>query len=216
MLRRAHIQPLMKRLALCFALGAVVNVLVAWGFVFVPRTFGTRTVQQYPLPEVDWPVGTPTNRPPICSEVSREEYFGTSFVTAAAIDPEADWGMAEVVFSIRHGAPFKSLEHSAFANFEGHPKILHRGSWDVSGAARALGIQTGRRYSLPLYPRPAGFAMNTLVYGAGALALTLLADGWRLWRRQKRSRCVRCGYDVNGVARCPECGVGVDRRGAAG
>lgn len=59
----------------------------------------------------------------------------------------------------------------------------------------------------PLYPIASGFALNTVIYAA-ALAGVWWAAGWaKRWRRRRRGLCERCGYEVAGLAICPECGV---------
>jgi hypothetical protein len=62
---------------------------------------------------------------------------------------------------------------------------------------------------LPLRPRVAGFAADTLLTGG---LLWFAAFGWRDVRRLARAkagRCVTCGYPVKGLGRCPECGDSV-------
>lgn len=66
------------------------------------------------------------------------------------------------------------------------------------------------RRMLPLYPRWAGLAVNTLFYGAVFwLAIPGPVVARRLLRR-RRAQCPGCGYDVghHGHATCPECGAG--------
>ncbi|UYV14233.1 MAG: hypothetical protein NCW75_01850 [Phycisphaera sp.] len=66
-------------------------------------------------------------------------------------------------------------------------------------------------HSLPLMPLWPGFAANTAAY-AGTIALLWLtiAGGTHLLgtkkRRRKRGLCEACGYDIQGLTTCPECG----------
>lgn len=66
-------------------------------------------------------------------------------------------------------------------------------------------------HSLPLMPLWPGFATNTAAY-AGTIALLWLtiAGGTHLLgtkkRRRKRGLCEACGYDIQGLTTCPECG----------
>src|SRR5690606_27720863 len=66
----------------------------------------------------------------------------------------------------------------------------------------------GQRERIPLGPMPAGFAMNTIFYAA-ILALPLSFFPLRGRLRARRGRCLKCGYDLAGVAAgaCPECGA---------
>ncbi|MFI4896321.1 MAG: hypothetical protein ACIARR_00675 [Phycisphaerales bacterium JB059] len=64
-----------------------------------------------------------------------------------------------------------------------------------------------RDYAIPVRPVWPGFLINTLVY-AGACWLLLAAPGGAVrWRRARRGLCPACGYDLNGLPACPECGV---------
>lgn len=69
-----------------------------------------------------------------------------------------------------------------------------------SGEPRALGVDV------------CGFAATTVgwcivlrVMGAGISAV-------RVWSRRRRGVCIRCGYSVLDLKRCPECGVGAGRK----
>ncbi len=58
----------------------------------------------------------------------------------------------------------------------------------------------------PVWP---GFALNTIFYAALAWGLWQVPLAIRLGRRRRKGLCVRCGYDLKGLATgatCPECG----------
>lgn len=59
---------------------------------------------------------------------------------------------------------------------------------------------------LPLMPVWPGFAINTLLYAAVAAALLAGPGKLRRALRRRRGQCTRCGYDLAGLAQCPECG----------
>lgn len=64
----------------------------------------------------------------------------------------------------------------------------------------------GHFRALPMRPIWSGLARNTAVYaGAWLAVLLVLRLGQRILRRI-RGRCLACGYDVRGLACCPECG----------
>ncbi len=75
------------------------------------------------------------------------------------------------------------------------------------------------RFALPLLPLWPGFLLNTLFY------TLLLFGAWRLPGvlrravRRRRGRCIRCGYDRDGLdpgTACPECGTQAGARMATG
>jgi len=77
------------------------------------------------------------------------------------------------------------------------PMSLQRTNWDE---------WTSR---LPLMPIPAGFAINTSLYGTLSwCGLTALA--WLIRKnRRRRQLCIACAYPIAGLATCPECGLHV-------
>lgn len=67
-------------------------------------------------------------------------------------------------------------------------------------------------HSLPLMPLWPGFATNTAFYAASIATLWLtIGGGLHLLgtkkRRRKRGLCESCGYDIQGLETCPECGT---------
>lgn len=62
------------------------------------------------------------------------------------------------------------------------------------------------RFALPLFPLWPGFALNTLVFAAGIAVLWHVPAGARRMGRRRSGRCLTCGYTVEGLTICPECG----------
>jgi hypothetical protein len=60
--------------------------------------------------------------------------------------------------------------------------------------------------SLPHSPLWLGFTVNTVLYGAIALALFFGPSAIRRALRRRQDRCLRCGYPLVGLPQCPECG----------
>jgi hypothetical protein len=84
--------------------------------------------------------------------------------------------------------------------------------WDESDPALQ---DVGREGSSPgTRIRPLGLLINTLAVGGAAwlllvgLPLTTLIAYRRLVRasRKKHARCLGCGYEIDGLDKCPECG----------
>lgn len=77
--------------------------------------------------------------------------------------------------------------------------------WYFSGLQ--TGINSWHFYSIPIAVKPFGLVLNTGIYA------TLLYLGRRLWilirnkRRQSRNLCLSCGYAIENLETCPECGT---------
>lgn len=74
-------------------------------------------------------------------------------------------------------------------------------------------------HSLPLMPLWPGFAVNTAFYAASIATLWLTIGGsthllGTKKRRRKRGLCESCGYDIQGLETCPECGTQSTERDA--
>lgn len=72
--------------------------------------------------------------------------------------------------------------------------------------------------SLPMLPLWPGFAVNTIFYAAIAWSVWWMPRALRRRRWRKREQCVRCGYELKGLAAgiaCPECGL-TKENGAGG
>lgn len=58
-----------------------------------------------------------------------------------------------------------------------------------------------------MYPIWSGFALNTLIFAAVPAGMWWVGmRAKRTWRR-RRGLCIHCGYELAGLAMCPECGV---------
>jgi hypothetical protein len=71
------------------------------------------------------------------------------------------------------------------------------GGWGTSEARR-----------LPVLPIWSGLAVNAATFGCGLFLLWSTPGFVRRRSRRRRGKCVRCGYELKGIAVCPECGGG--------
>ena len=60
---------------------------------------------------------------------------------------------------------------------------------------------------LPVRPLALGMVLNTLLFGAGIALLVSAPGALQALRRRVTGRCRKCGYDVQSLPRCPECGL---------
>lgn len=62
------------------------------------------------------------------------------------------------------------------------------------------------RFALPLFPLWPGFFLNTLVFAAGLAVLWHVPVSVRRMSRRRAGRCLGCGYNIDRLETCPECG----------
>ena len=65
---------------------------------------------------------------------------------------------------------------------------------------------SGDTRTLPTFPYWPGFALNTAFYATLAFLLWSTPGFVKRTRRRRRGQCLICGYDLGGIATCPECG----------
>ncbi|MCA9297797.1 MAG: hypothetical protein KDA28_01955 [Phycisphaerales bacterium] len=116
----------------------------------------------------------------------------------------------------RMGWPFLSFESrldSAFRTTVAYRRVFDHGGWLVgwrSGLVLFSKDPTSGRtqiIDLALRPIPAGFAANTVIFGIPIWVLVFGIRGFKRSRRRRLGQCVRCGYLLDGMNACPECGT---------
>ncbi len=113
-------------------------------------------------------------------------------------------------------APLDGRDHRRNAISAGFPFEAAYGTWGWSMGGPASvergiveGRVLGRWWTVPYLPRWWGLLGNTLVYALVALGIMALLRHRTLSRRRAAGRCVACAYELGeGVAVCPECGLG--------
>jgi hypothetical protein len=75
----------------------------------------------------------------------------------------------------------------------------------MSGIRVPEKVASGSR-DLPLVPLWPGFLVDTAFWGGAAFLVWSVPGFVRRGVRRRRGRCVRCGYELKGLAVCPECG----------
>ena len=206
----------LTRLVVLLLLGAIVNVAVAWGCALwssfrLPSDLQQQRVlemlqerQFFPQPgdsyggqAVD---GIGLTWLEFHFEPKRHE--GTSDINQR----EVVWAVATLT-----GLPMRSLQ----AEIRGT-------GLDLSEIVNSFHVIDGIRfdersreqdqflpYVFPLRPLWTGFAINTLFYATILWLLTFGPFAVRRFVRNKRGRCIKCGYDLGHADHraCPECGA---------
>ena len=114
--------------------------------------------------------------------------------------------------------------HLKFATADDSDVVRHKrlAGWPLFCARQVTLFQMHDGYnafpdidnSVPLRPIPLGLAVDAATFGALAFALVTSVT-WVMRRARARAgTCEACGYQLRGLARCPECGVSHIRPGA--
>lgn len=111
---------------------------------------------------------------------------------------DAEWW---VIGQTKAGLPFKCVRGDAMTY---GPKLgpLQTAS---RGFFRFGSGSDGDKY--PYQPIWGGLALNTMAYGTAMFCVFALFRRIRVRRRLRKGLCVVCGYDISGIAVCPECGI---------
>jgi hypothetical protein len=84
---------------------------------------------------------------------------------------------------------------------------------DKSGAVRhSFPANPAFGELVPVWPLWPGLAVNASAYGLAAWGVLYGAAACRRVRRRRRGLCIACGYLLDGVSPCPECGTASVRK----
>lgn len=117
----------------------------------------------------------------------------------------------------RFGFPFHSLEYKLYTHIyiDGDTKGELSGAFMIQGKYVPL-MPSGMDIVIPYggFHRPIPYILNTLAWSIIAYAILVVNTRLRIQihRERKRKsmkkqgRCVKCGYQMDGLEQCPECG----------
>lgn len=202
----------------CLLVGAVMTVGVAMACDFLDERLGRSVVFGSDHPRTQsWPVRVPGYWPAV---PDRHWVEGSRFRHEHIAHHGEMWRDRDV-------SPMEGNQFTVIAVTSGWPmRALSKQYWHerTDGAYRRW-ITGGLRlpewtwrwqgrnaYGTPIVSRPlwGGFAVNTLFFGFLAWVFVATSGQMWRWRRRRRGLCVKCGYDVSGLARCPECGAATE------
>ena len=194
-----------RELFVCLVGGVVLTVVVSWGTVLLPhdRTiFGELDLRvRWRVSEArDWPAPVETFRQ--TDGPARQRRF---FVAPYRLNE----GVHATVWN-DFGWPFHAFSRADVSNgaFDLEPVRGWRGGIRVPGLREdARRMLFGPRRRIPLVPLWPGFAIDTLFYAGVSWPLLFGPFALRRAVRRRRGRCPYCGYDLAGLAGCPECGA---------
>ena len=214
----------LTKLVVFLLLGAIVNVAVAWGCALWSRNSEWREDRPLPTAKTLWPQYLLDADWPPAEFASLREGVGFG-VTIIDVDSEVrvipgqpdsfHTNERGVLTIYRNGWPFRSLQWELHGT--GGPRALElvrdakvRAGWRRGLASPSILPIRGERWArrLPVVPLASGLIFNTLLYSALLWLLTFGPFAVRRFIRDKRGRCIKCGYDLRGdfSAGCPECG----------
>ncbi|MBX3357370.1 MAG: hypothetical protein KF745_02980 [Phycisphaeraceae bacterium] len=187
--------------SVCLALGAVVNVLVAWACASMaaPGVGCSTGVEGWPVAvQGKWAEATGIR---VEQGVGRAVYRGTTRIRHVPGDIPLPLPPEPIVDCA--GLPMLSMVY-----FDRRSVLwLVPESWFESDGwlgpyDRGVAVRSVR---LPLRPLWGGFVVNTLVYGLSLFAVVAVCGAICRRSRRRRGLCERCAYPRSGGV-CSECG----------
>ena len=197
---------------LCLLAGAAINVLVAWGFALWDGMVYERIehdpgeamilMSGYRAP-ADWNIRTLVEQ----RGLGTHNVMITEMVWAGSTLAAMEGSRNRSVVVYEHGWPMRSLRvrgaHDSRATGDGLVRLWRSGIVLNDGSGNAYPVV------LPVRPMPIGFAANTLLLGGVVWLVGVVGVGpfaLRRVHRRRGGRCEACGYDLDGLDTCPECG----------
>ncbi|MCL4743159.1 MAG: hypothetical protein KJZ54_13255 [Phycisphaerales bacterium] len=217
-----------RLIAAFMAIGAVVNVLVAWACALWSPLDYRRMSFDFGV-DASLLAGIPSDwlRPPsdLAAPVLVSGERRTATAPGIAIDLAGvtyltfngfPGGPSRFVSVFQSGIPFRSLEAVQIYDVSQSRNAPMTPGWSwsmtppdslpaVSGPYEHLLLLLPHR-PLPLRPVLPGFTLNTVIYAVIAAALCVAPSRVRAFVRHRRGLCLCCGYDARDLDVCPECG----------
>lgn len=188
---------------LWLAVGAAMNVQVAWVAVCLPQG-PVRPANRIGVIGAPWPVPMPPGVPARGNGTIMIHPGYEDLVMHSPHENIAETFAGMTLFERRAGWPFRSLRcwSGIDPDFDQGIAIVPTG--ELSVHVPAVGLK-GLPY-IPLWP---GFLANTLIYAFAGFAGVWMIRRLRMQQRIEKNECPGCGYSMEGLkkgASCPECG----------
>ena len=180
------------RIFLLLLLGAIVNVVVAWGCALsatLPTKLNPRALTN--ADQAWWRNRAPDDYPIYPDRATEFTAHGSALLRLTVGTGGMDNPMSH---RQRNGWPTKSMERSQWSS-------LHQLEWHDTWT-----VNRPVSFSVPLRPVWPGFAINTVFYAVVLWLLFAAPFALRRWRRIKRGLCPKCAYPVGTSDVCTECG----------
>ena len=214
LLRAGRVRPTLRSLLVASAGGTALSLAIAlacWGVwiqrgqPYAQRSFALAAAEPVKEERVGWPASVPDSFPDSPAwigfngesfGVRSYEYTATAVALAAMSWSHVTWSMdvfhdRRNVELVRYGWPLAVLESvEVFAD-------------DTPFASP----DPNRQLAIPYRVEPLGLAISAAMYATVMWVLWAVPVAFRRWDRLERGACVKCGYEVAGLARCPECGT---------
>ena len=210
--RRRSALRLAARVALFALVGAAATVAVAWGCVLAGRA-GSFAAGVQVVRGSSGPTAAPRWYPRGWEHFDGDELIGSYAHAAGGClyrrDSIITWRPGGGIIGANRlsaGFPAHALrsDRTDFFPLNGTP-ASPIGAWH--GVPIPAVIPRRDFNTFPIRPRPLGFALDTAVYGGLAFAVSTVPGFVRRRVRRRRGRCVACGYELQGLVPCPECGA---------
>lgn len=201
------------KLALHGAIGVIATILTSWMCQFIPSS----TYDASPLAPGEWPFTAPTDWPVKPDSALQDANLGRrTILRSHNLDQYAATRRSDptvVMHSTvehRYGLPMRAMRRLQGTKFRLRVTTPVNPSFTEAGLLMPRSLQNGLadRERLAIQPIPIGFACNVVFYATTSWLVIAAASRWRVSRRRRSGRCVRCGYNLTGNTDglCPECG----------
>ena len=161
---------------------------------------------------LEWPCPNPADWPAAPNLEWWAEGSGLSWTCAKYFDWEQVHDCLLRVDVVRSGWPFRSMmAWHRTDDREGRVIVTPTNGVELSAISQLPPMHRDTSVVeprvLPLRVIPAGYAIDAGIAFVALYVPTAALGALRARRRRWRGACAACGYDLAGVARCPECGT---------
>jgi hypothetical protein len=185
------------RIVVLLLVGAAINIAVAW--VCALSSLG-KVVQQSVVAS-SFSFGPGSSSSDVWLTQASTQAIGLRLATHVDLERDSNGTLIKynrIALDCSAGWPLRCLRGSHDSTAPTSVPTL----FETPGATDAA----ADRRAVPIAPVPLAFLANTLLYAAILAGIFFAPQVIRRHLRRRHGRCTTCGYQLAGIATCPECG----------